>query len=93
MSNIMILTTIDVGEKDTRFLSDHYEFIENKKIDEGTFSFPQTLVLILMTIILQKVIIVLLKQWSVIRFTVFTRMKKPKKMIGSKMFGLKNIGI
>ena len=37
MGNNMCPSTIAVGEKNTYFISDLYKFIENEKIDEGTF--------------------------------------------------------
>ena len=36
MGNNMISTAMTVGEKYTYFLSAHYEFIKNEKIEEGT---------------------------------------------------------
>ena len=40
MGNIMIPYTFAVGEKYTYFISTHYKFIENDKIEEGTFLNP-----------------------------------------------------
>ena len=36
MGNNMILTAIAIAQKNTYFMSDHYKFIENDKIEEGT---------------------------------------------------------
>ena len=37
MGNNMCPSTIAIGEKHTYFISTHYQFIENEKIEEGTF--------------------------------------------------------
>ena len=36
MGNIMIQTAIAIGEKHTFFISEHYNFIGNIKLEEGT---------------------------------------------------------
>ena len=36
MGNNMITTAITLGEKDTKYISDHYDFIGNERIEEGT---------------------------------------------------------
>ena len=38
MGNNMILTAIAIGEKYTYFISDHFNVIENERIEEGTLS-------------------------------------------------------
>ena len=81
-------TAVAIREKNLNLLSEHYKFIENNKIEERTFfKILETKASTLLIIILQKKVEVLLKRWSVIKFTAFTRMKKLKKMTRRKIYG------